>query len=262
MKLRIALCAVIVLSAISLAQSTDVERELVRLTNEDRTHKHIPSLAENDLLAQAAQAHLKIMMRQHKLSHQFPGEPSVAERITVTHLRFQASGENVAFFTDRQSAKRNAEEANNILMHSPPHRENILKPDFNSIGIAMASDGEDVWVVEDFARAFASTSASAVTQQVEDAIKKVRSSHSLPPIRFERNSKLHDYACQSNVTASRVLRASPGAHAADIYTTWVTNSLSDGAMKHLTEPRTNSVALAVCEVADGTGSYRVIAVFY
>lgn len=262
MKLLLALFAVISLGAASLAQSTDAERELARLTNEDRTHKHVAPLAENDLLAQAAHKHLKEMMRQHQLSHQFPGEPSVAERIAATHLRFQASGENVAFFTDRQNAKRNAEEANNILMHSPPHRENILKPDYNSIGVAIASDGEDVWVVEDFARAFASTSVSAVTQQVEDAMRKARASHSSTPLKFEHNPKLREYACQSDVMASRVLHASPGAHAADIYTAWDTSSLSEGATKHVAQQTTKAVSLGVCKVASGSGSYRVVAVFY
>lgn len=238
------------------------ERELVRLTNDDRAHEHIAPLAQNDLLAQAAYKHVREMMRRHKLSHQFPGEPSVAERIAATHLRFQASGENVAFFTERGGEKRNAEEANDLLMHSPPHRENILKPGFNSIGVAMASDGEDVWVVEDFARAFAATSVGTVMQQVEDAMKQERASHSLPPLKFQHNIRLNNYACRSDVTASRVLQASPGAHAADIFTTWDAASLSPGATKHTTARETTGVALGACEVSNGSGSYRVVVLFF
>jgi hypothetical protein len=238
------------------------ESELISLTNQDRTSESVTPLAANDLLAQAARGHLERMMREKTLSHQFPGEPGVAERIAATHLRFQASGENVAFFTDWRNAKRNAAEANNILMHSAPHRQNILKRDYNAIGVAMASDGEDVWVVEDFARAFASSSLSDVKQQVEAAIKKARASSSLPALTFRHAPSLESYACRNEVTPSAVLRAFPNAHSVDIYTTWDTDALSAGASKRIASPQSASVALAACPVSDGNGSYRVVVLFF
>ena len=100
----------------------DAERELVRLTNQDRTREKVAPLESNELLAQAARTHLRQMIREHKLSHQFPGEPTVAERIAATGLRFQASGENVAFFNDPHNDNENAAQANDILLHSPEHR--------------------------------------------------------------------------------------------------------------------------------------------
>src|SRR5215472_10838463 len=88
------------------AQSSapDAERELVQRTNEDRARETISPLESSELLTQAARSHLGQMIREHKLSHQFPGEPTVAERIAATGLRFQASGENVAFFTEPHDA--------------------------------------------------------------------------------------------------------------------------------------------------------------
>src|SRR5215469_17438344 len=124
----------LVLSAPLFAQSSvpDAERELVQRTNEDRARENTSRLESSELLAQAARSHLGQMIREHKLSHQFPGEPTVAERIAATGLRFQASGENVAFFTEPHSAKESAIEANDILMGSKPHRENILKREYNT----------------------------------------------------------------------------------------------------------------------------------
>jgi uncharacterized protein YkwD len=259
----VAACFVVMTACLAVAQSTpEAERELVRLTNQDRAHEHVAPLAANESLAQAARAHVERMMREHTLSHQFRGEAGVAERIGATRLRFQASGENVAFFTDRRSAKRNAAEANEILMHSPPHRENILKRDYNAIGVAMASDGEDVWVVEDFARAFATTSNTAVKQQVEAAIKQARANSSLPPLTFREVAGLEQYSCRSSVTPSAVLHAFPNAHSVDIYTTWDTAALSSGASRRVTSPDTKSVAVAVCPVSDGNGSYRAVVLFF
>lgn len=263
MQLLSPFAATAILVAAATAQSSpEAERELVRLTNHDRAHEQIAPLDPDELLAQSARVHLKRMMRGHALSHQFPGEPGVAERIAATHLRFQASGENVAFFTDHRNAQRNAEEANNILMHSPPHRENILKPSYNAIGVAMASDGEEVWVVEDFARAFASTSNADVKQQVEGAIRKARASSSLPALTFREISGLDEYACRNGITPSAVLHAFPNAHSVDIYTTWDTAELSPGATKRVASPQSKSAALAVCQVSNGNGSYRVVVLFF
>jgi hypothetical protein len=263
---RIALLVIIALCAASLAQSSmpDAERELARLTNQDRAEETIAPLESNEKLAQAAREHLRVMMRERKLSHQFPGEPTVAERIAATKLRFQASGENVAFFTDRHNAKDNAAEANDILMHSPPHRENILRRDYTAIGIAMGSAHDEVWVVEDFARAFTTVSAADVEAQIEHAMQEARSKHKLPRLKFETDPSLHKDACQNDVSPSRVLHAFPQARSADIFTLWDPTQLPSGVMNRVTSRETRNVAIAACEVsgATGHGSYRLIALFY
>src|SRR5205823_14572730 len=116
--MRVLVCVLIATVLLAQGPQLGAERELVRLTNEDRAHEGVAPLEDNDLLAKAAQAHLERMMREHTLSHQFEGEAGVAPRIAATGLRLQASGENVAFFTDRHGAKRNAAEADSILMHA------------------------------------------------------------------------------------------------------------------------------------------------
>jgi len=257
---------VLVFSVPWSAQSSlpDAERELVRLTNEDRAREKAAPLESDELLAQAARTHLQQMIGEHTLSHQFPGEPTVAERIAATGLRFQASGENVAFFTAGHNAKENAAVANDILMHSPPHRENILKRDYNAIGVAMGSDGHDVWVVEDFARAFPSTSAADIEAQVKHAMQEARASHQLGPLRFETKSNLRPYACSNEVSPSRVLHTFPQARSVDIFTVWDASRLSSGALNRASSRETRSAAVTACEVSGPAahGSYRVIALFF
>ena len=241
---------------------SSAERELMRLTNQDRAAENVPPLAANDLLAEAARAHLDRMMRERALSHQFPGEPDLSARLAATHLRFQASGENVAFFTDRGNADRNAAEANKILMHSPPHRENILKRDYNAIGVAIGSAGGSVWVVEDFARAFAPTSSREANELVEAALQRERSSRGLPALAFRELPSLQACACRDDVAPTQLLRHFHEAHSVDVFTEWQADELSPGARKQAAARASKSAAVAVCAEPRANGSYRVIVLFF
>lgn len=244
--------------------SPDAERDLVRLTNEDRAAENLPALSANGSLAEAARAHLRIMMRERKLAHDFPGEPVLEDRVAATGLRFQSSGENVAYFTDNGSADQNARQANDMLMHSPPHRENILRPLYNAIGVAMASDGRDVWVVEDFARAFADASTAEVERDVEDAVQEARAKQHLPRAQFVERKGLRELACRKDVTPQMLLRDFNEAHGANVYTTWDTRELSSSMLRRSTDPENRTLSIATCEVGgkEGHGSFRVVAVFF
>jgi uncharacterized protein YkwD len=85
------------------------------------------------------------MVARQQLSHQFDGEPSLMPRLRESGLRLSWVGENVAY-------NASAEKAFEALMQSPPHRQNLLDPDFNVAGFAAFwSDGK-LYVVQDFAR--------------------------------------------------------------------------------------------------------------
>src|SRR5689334_17445991 len=100
------------------------EQRIFELANQARNDAGVEPLQWNEQAAQAARAHAKLMATQHALSHQFPGEPALRDRMGAVGLRFDAAAENVA---DAVSA----EEAHDALMHSPPHRENLLNPKYN-----------------------------------------------------------------------------------------------------------------------------------
>ena len=69
------------------------------------------------------------MVAAHQLSHDLPGEPTLPKRLAATGLRFDTDGENVAY-------NSTVEGANSGLMHSPPHRANMLLKGATRIGIA------------------------------------------------------------------------------------------------------------------------------
>src|SRR6202790_3129329 len=95
------------------------------------------------------------MAQQNALSHQFPGEPAMSDRASRAGARFSSLAENVALAPS-------AEGIHQQWMNSPPHRANLLDPQLDSVGIAVAESNGTLFAVEDFSLAAGSLS---VTEQ-------------------------------------------------------------------------------------------------
>lgn len=91
-----------------------------------------------------ARAHAQRMAAAHELAHDVgDGDPS--ERLRQANLDARAVGENVAHAPSVMLAHR-------AIWRSPSHRMNLLRPDFERIGVAIVREaGGDVWAVELFA---------------------------------------------------------------------------------------------------------------
>ncbi len=120
------------------------EQQLLDLANQSRREAGIPLLRTDAGLNNAARAHARLMIERQQLSHRFDGEPPLMLRLLGTGLHADHVGENVAF-------NANAEKAFAALMQSPPHRRNLLDPDFNSAGFAAFWSDRRLYVVQDFA---------------------------------------------------------------------------------------------------------------
>jgi len=119
-------CSLLIFISSSYALASDqelrlAEQQIFRLANEARENAGIEPLQWNEMAAEAARAHAKLLAQNQALSHQFSGEPALRERLGATGLRFDAAAENVA---DAESA----DESHEALMNSPPHRQNLLDP--------------------------------------------------------------------------------------------------------------------------------------
>lgn len=129
----------------SATEDYAAESDLLELANQHRQKAGVPPLRADESLREAARAHARLMVDKHQLSHQFDGEPTLMPRLRASGLHLSWVGENVAY-------NASAEKAFESLMQSPPHRQNLLDPDFNVAGIAAFwSDGK-LYVVQDFAR--------------------------------------------------------------------------------------------------------------
>ncbi len=156
------LCLPAVLSA--QVREGSSEQLLFDAANRERTTRGLPALTWDAQLAAAAQKHAALMARQNALSHQLPGEPDTPARAKRAGARFSALAENVAFAPT-------APEIHNGWMTSPPHRQNLLNPQMNAVGIAVVPRGDELFAVEDFSRTVAVLSLEEQESRVGTQLK-------------------------------------------------------------------------------------------
>jgi uncharacterized protein YkwD len=120
------------------------ERYLLDAANRERAARGLSMLHNDPVLAQAARFHALQMAEHGDISHQFPGEPDLMERGSQAGVHFSLITENVAEAPDSTVV-------HDMWMRSQGHRENLLDPEVDSVGIAVVSRGRQFYAVEDFA---------------------------------------------------------------------------------------------------------------
>lgn len=144
------------------------EQQLLALANRSRLQANVPPLSLDSGLSQAARAHAETMLEEHRLSHQFHGEPSLPQRLaSSSHLLLDQEGENVALDAD-------AEHGHEHLMLSPPHRANLLNPAYNVVGLGVVRNGDRLYIVQDFGHALPNYSADEVKERIASAVERRR----------------------------------------------------------------------------------------
>jgi uncharacterized protein YkwD len=79
------------------SEDRDAEQQLLDLANLARQQAGVPPLQQDAGLTRAALAHSQEMAGAQQLSHQFSGEPSLAERLAITtNLHLDRAGQNGA----------------------------------------------------------------------------------------------------------------------------------------------------------------------
>lgn len=124
------------------------EQILFDAANHERAARKLHPLKWDKALAKAASDHAQRMAQQNTLSHQLPGEEDFKARALRAGARFNSLAENIAEGPD-------APGIHTQWMNSPPHRENLLDPKLDSIGIAVADRNGELFAVEDFSLAVA-----------------------------------------------------------------------------------------------------------
>ena len=125
--------------------------EIVRLSNIEREKNGAPPLSADRNLETAATGHSEEMARMSYFSHDSPvaGRASPGDRIKLSGINPRMTGENIAKFGSYPVATL-AENAVIGWMNSPPHRRNLLDPNFTHIGIGVARNGRTFYLTQNF----------------------------------------------------------------------------------------------------------------
>ena len=144
--------------------TANIEQNLLSAANRERAARGIPLLRYDPVLAEAARFHALQMAAHAEISHQFAGEPDLSARGSSAGVHFSMISENVA-------EAPNASMFHDLWMHSKGHRDNLLDPEVNVVGIAVVVRNGQFYAVEDFA----STVESLSYNQQEEAVTQLLS---------------------------------------------------------------------------------------
>jgi uncharacterized protein YkwD len=173
----------------SAPYDAEAERELLDLANQARAQAGAAALQIDDGLTRAARAHAAEMAGQQQLSHQFAGEPSFAQRLAAScTLHLDQAGENVAYAGSVDQAQQG-------LMHSPTHRENLLNPAYNVAGFGVVRAGFSLYVAQDFGHSLPAYSPRQAGGLVSGSIARMRHEANLPQLQWKDSDAAQNAAC-------------------------------------------------------------------
>ncbi|MEG6567692.1 CAP domain-containing protein [Thermoanaerobacterium saccharolyticum] len=121
------------------------EKQLVDLINSERTSRGLSPLIIDETLSKVARIKAEDMRDNNYFSHTSPTYGSPFNMMKEFGISYNAAAENIALNSDVVSAHY-------ALMNSSGHRENILNPYFNKVGVGVVtnSTGNGIIVVEMF----------------------------------------------------------------------------------------------------------------
>lgn len=148
------------------ADASPAEKALLGLTNQARAEHGLGPLAWDGALARAARAHAeRVVSEPGALEHQYAGEPDLVARTAAAGAHFGTVAENLARWG------RTPAELQQKLMSTTAHRENILDPRLNAVGIGIVERGGLLFAVEDFAKSVAAPQKGGVEGQVMASLR-------------------------------------------------------------------------------------------
>lgn len=219
------------------------EQRLLALANEARHRAGAPPLTLDAGLSEAARIHAQAMLEAGQLSHQFPGESTLPQRLAATtNLQLDQAGENVALDYD-------AEQGHEHLMLSPPHRANLLNPVFNVVGLGVVRSGDRLYIVQDFGHALPTYSAEEIKARISASVNRLRQRSGQPEL--PRSDLLNADAAACSMAQADKLGTAPVRKLAEkatvlTYTSLRPETLPSGTAHAVLSRNVHSLSVGVC----------------
>ncbi len=232
---------------------------MLEMANAERAHAGLAPLKMDDGLVRAARAHAAEMASQNQLSHQFSGEPSLPQRLAASStLRLEREGENLAM-------AGNADQAHQALMSSPPHRDNLLSPNFNVAGFGVFRSGHMLFVAQDFGSSLPSYSVRQAEELVSASVEQLRAQAKMPRLQRVDSGSIQTSACaMAQADSLNAAAPPPGAYMLR-YTSMTPEALPSGISKVIAARGLHTYSAGTCYSKTQKypgGAYWVVLVFY
>jgi len=244
--------------AASVSGEAQAERQLLDLTNQARAEAGLAPLQPDEGLAQAARKHSVLMASQKHLSHDLPGEPALPQRLAATStLELSAEGENVGLAPSVQ-------EAHLGFMHSPHHRENLLDPNYNVVGLAVVRGGNMIYVTEDFGQGSLRRSARQAEDLAAESVNDARRAARLPELQRMDDKAAESAAC-TMAQADAVNAPALKSRYVVSYTSMKPEELPQGVLRPIRDGGVHAFAVGACYARTRTyptGANWVVLLFY
>ena len=114
------------------------EKEVVTLTNKERTDRGLKALTIDSELSKVARVKSEDMQKKNYFSHTSPTYGSPFDMMKQFGVTYKSAGENIA------KGQKTPKEVVNAWMNSEGHRANILNGSFTHIGVGYVSNGS-IW---------------------------------------------------------------------------------------------------------------------
>ncbi len=146
------------------------------LVNVDRAERDIPMLEYSFDVADVARAHSLDMVKHDFFGHKSPRTGGPADRISKARLPALGSAENLVTRNDIVKAEQG-------LMNSPPHRQNILNPEFTHTGIGIVENARGQLVItQNFILRIEEMDPETAPQAMLELINSKRQEQNVPPL--------------------------------------------------------------------------------
>jgi cysteine-rich secretory family protein len=251
-----ALLLVTVLPAAAILGGSTAEKQIFDQLNQERQKAGLAALEWNELVAEAARRHATMLAENGELSHQFPGEPSLPERLGATGARFTSSAENIA-------RMEHVEDVHLALMNSPGHRANILSPKYNAAGIGVVERQGRVYVAQDFAFVVPAYSEAEFSTAFAEGLNESRKASGFRPLETRNDAYFHDLACSTDGEASSLAGQVSGSYVV-VFNSSEPHRLPEKMQRAVAVPGYRRISFGVCFRPDkehGYGNFWVVAAF-
>ncbi len=133
--------------------------QILALANQARAQAGMGRLQWDAALAAAALKHCQLMAAEGPIAHRYGGEADLSERAAQAGAHFDVIEENVAIGPSATSIHEG-------WMESKGHRENLLSPEVDRVGVAIVAARGVLYAVADYSHAVRQMSAAHVEARI------------------------------------------------------------------------------------------------